>query len=186
MIVRFKKTTRKRSVAAVLVLAVLACTTLTYAYPDEPPFIFGTPTNLGPTVNSSSTDGRPSISANGLSLFFNSNRLGGYGYLDIYVATRATTDANRGTPVNLGPTVNSSASDSSPSISADGLSLYFASRRPGGYGQADLYVTTRLTTEHPWRTPVNIGPPVNSSYYEGFPSISSDDLSLYFSEWESP
>ena len=59
MIAKFKKGPRKRSIAAVLVLAVLACITLTDAYPDEPPFIFGTPTNLGPTVNSSDRDGWP-------------------------------------------------------------------------------------------------------------------------------
>jgi Tol biopolymer transport system component len=184
MIAKFKKTLRKRSVAAVLVLAVLACITLTDAYPDEPPFIFGTPTNLGPTVNSSYTDYCLRISADGLELYFSSRRSGGYGLVDIWVTTRATTDINWGTPVNLGPTVNSSSTDSGPSISADGLSLFFHSWRPGGHGGGDLYVTTRVTTKHPWRTPMNLGPPVSSSYDEILPSISSDGLQLYFSEWE--
>ena len=185
MIAKFKKTLRKRSVAAVLVLAVLACINLTDAY-SAPPFIFGTPTNLGPTVNSSSSDGGPSISADGLSLFFNSNRPDGHGYLDIYVATRATTEEDWGTPVNLGPTVNSSSSDGGPCLSADGLSLFFHSSRIGGYGGSDIWVTTRVTVGGAWSTPMNLGPPVNSSTDELFPNLSADGLQLYFSEWESP
>jgi hypothetical protein len=185
MIAKFKKTSRKRSVAAVLVLLALACITLTDAY-SAPPFIFGTPTNLGPIVNSSAGESGASISADGLSLYFQSNRPDGYGYFDIYVATRATTDASWGTPVNLGPTVNSSSLDSGPSISADGLQLYFHSWRPVGYGRADLYVTTRLTTEHPWGIPTNLGATVNSSGDEMYPSISSDGLQLYFGEGDPP
>jgi len=123
MIAKFKKTSRKRSVAAVLVMMALACITLTDAY-SAPPFIFGTPTNLGPHVNrgpdlnSSYGDGSQTISANGLELVFASDRPNGFGDYDLYVSTRATTDDDWGTPVNLGTTVNSSALDGNPSISA--------------------------------------------------------------------
>jgi len=57
----------------------------------------------------------------------------------------AKADFTFGTPTNLGPTVNSSARDGRPSISADGLSLYFISNRPGGVGDYDIWVTTRDT-----------------------------------------
>ena len=50
-------------------------------------FIWGTPTNLGPIVNAGSSDARPCISADGLSVYFNSNRPGGFGGMDIYEAT---------------------------------------------------------------------------------------------------
>ena len=50
-----------------------------------------------------------------------------------------------GLPTNLGPVVNSSAFDGGPSISRDGLSLYFTSERPGGSGAGDLWVTRRAT-----------------------------------------
>ncbi|MFC1633527.1 LamG-like jellyroll fold domain-containing protein [Planctomycetota bacterium] len=143
-------------------------------------FVFGTPSNLGPTVNSSHSDGVPSISSDGLSLFFNSARPGGYGDYDLWVTTRATTEGDWGTPTNLGATVNSSGSDGGPSISADGLTLFFASARSGGHGNFDLWVTIRATTEDDWGTPVNLGPSVNSSYLDSVPCISGDNLSLFF------
>ncbi len=143
-------------------------------------FTFGTPTNLGPTFNSSNWDITPSIPANGLTLYFTSDRPGGYGSWDLWVATRATTEDDWGTPVNLGPTVNSSAQDITSVISADGLSLFFGSNRPGGSGWRDIWVTTRATTEDDWGTPVNLGPTVNSSNWDNAPSISADGLSLFF------
>jgi Tol biopolymer transport system component len=145
-------------------------------------FIFGTPTNLGPTVNSSASDYYPRLSADGLELFFTSRPPGGLA--DIWVTKRATTEDEWSDPVNLGPTVNSSSTDGGPCLPGDGLSLFFYSWRPDGYGRVDIWVTTRTTTEDEWGTPVNIGPPVNSSGDEMFPSISSDGLQLYFSEWE--
>ncbi len=141
---------------------------------------WGTPVNLGSQVNSSSIDGGPSISANGRTLFFASDRSGGYGNDDIWVTRRATTEDDWGTPVNLGPTVNSSTQDHWPSISADGLTLFFDSRRPGGSGSFDLWVTTRATTDDDWGTPVNLGPTVNSSAYEFSPSLSGDGSTLSF------
>jgi hypothetical protein len=198
-------------------------------------FVFGPPTEV-PNVNSSSRDFKPSITADGLSLYFISNRPGGIGGFDIWVATRETTDENWGEPVNLGstintpdnewgvsissdglslyydikqpgasgaiddlvvatrkttdddwgnpvslgPTVNSSADDCYACISADGLELYFSSPRSGGYGNYDLWVTTRETTEDDWGQPVNLGPTINSSGYEIDPSISADGRVLFF------
>jgi beta-lactamase regulating signal transducer with metallopeptidase domain len=179
MIAKFKKTSRGRSVAAVLVLAALAFITLTDAY-SAPPFIFGTPTDLGPTVNGSTWDFWPSISFDGLELYFTSARSGGPGAPDIWVTTRATTDDDWGVPVNLGAIVNSPYRDVAPNISANGLELYFYSDRPGGEGNRDLYVTKRANISAPWGIPVNLGPTVNSSSWDSTPNISSDGLWLYF------
>jgi hypothetical protein len=145
-------------------------------------FTFGRPTNLGPTVNSPTYDEGPSISADGLTLYFNSNRPGGYGTFDLWMTTRSTKDGLWGEPENLGPTVNSSAREQTPRISADGLSLYFISTRPGGYGTGygDIWVTKRATTSDPWNTPANLGPFVNSPPHVFGPSISADGLSLFF------
>jgi len=96
---------------------------------------------------------------------------------------RARADYFFGEPTNLGPTVNSSASDPGPYISADGLELYFESYRPG-YGQCDIWVTTRATIDNEWAEPTNLGPTVNSSFWEGGPCISADSLSLYFWLWD--
>jgi hypothetical protein len=167
---------KTKKMLAILVLALGLITSVANA-----DFIFGTPINLGPTVNSSSHDGAMSISADGLSIFFDSNRSGGHGDFDIWVTSRATTDDDWETPVNLGSPVNTSAWDGVASISADGLSLYFSSSRPGGYGDLEIWFTTRATTNDPWGEPVNLGSTVNSPDWDWVPSISADELTLFFS-----
>jgi len=138
------------------------------------------PVNLGPTINSAETDVTPSISADGLTLYFSSYRPGGHGKMDIWIATRQTTDDEWGAPENLGPTINSSALDWSPSISDDGLELFIHSDRPSSYGGDELWVARRKTIDDPWSEPVNLGPPVNSLSLEATPSISADGLLLFF------
>ncbi len=166
----------KKPISLVLVLALDLFTEVANA-----DFTFGTPENLGPTVNSSANDGSPDISADGLTLYFDSYyRTGGLGRWDIWVTTVQMEDGNWGTAVPLPPPVNTEFGDSGPCISADGLSLYFASDRPGTYGSYDLWVTTRETTEDAWGTPVNLGPTVNSEAFDNHPSISTDGLTLYF------
>jgi len=165
----------KRTNLLVLVLALGLATEVANA-----DYTFGTPTNLGPTVNSPRSDGLPSITADGLTLYFNSNRSGGHGDYDLWVLTREMSNNDWSEPTNLGSTINSSGRDSGPSISADGLSLYYDSRRPGGSGGVDIYVSTRASVSDPWSTPVNLGPTVNVLADDGDPDISPDGLSLYF------
>ena len=139
---------------------------------------WGEPVNLGPIVNSSTPDGGPSVSPDGLSLYFHSARSG---VADLWVTTRATTSDDWLEPVNLGPTVNSTASDVCPRISHDGLSLFFESSRDGGYGGRDLWVTTRATLADTWGPAVNLGPNVNTSDGEVGLDVSADGLTLIFS-----
>ncbi len=162
---------------------VLILTLFLIAEVVQADFIFGEPTNLGPTVNTASGEGGwggLSISTDELSIYFDSDMSGGYGSSDLWVATRATTDDEWEQSVNLGSVVNSSSRDGSPCISADGLSLYFNSNR-GGYGGVDLFVTTRETTADDWGAPSNLGSVVNSSGGDYMSHISVDGLSLYFS-----
>jgi len=144
-------------------------------------FLFGTPTNLGPPVNSSSDDWDPSISADGLELYFDSNRSGGFGDYDIWIAERVTTDDTWGEPENLGPMINGSGWEQAPRISADGLSLFFSSNRPEGSGHWDIWIATRETRDAEWSKAENLGPTINSFANEIAPSISADGLSLFFS-----
>ncbi|MHC4433879.1 MAG: TolB family protein [Planctomycetota bacterium] len=146
---------------------------------------WGNPVNLGPTVNSSTWDVHTCVSADGLSLYFGSMRPGTSGHYDLWVTTRETRNDDWGPPVNLGPTVNTSVGEWGVSISADGLSLYFSSQRAGGYGGLDLWVTTRETTIDDWGPPVNLGPTVNSTASDAFPSISTDGRTLFFGGWPS-
>ncbi|MCU0916369.1 MAG: hypothetical protein MUC88_17670, partial [Planctomycetes bacterium] len=104
----------------------------------------------------------------------------GYGSGDLWVSRRTAKDTPWGKPQNLGPVLNTANFEGCPSISADGLSLYFASQRPGGYGYIDLYMTTRQSTDDAWGPPVNLGAPINTWNSEATPFISPDGLSLYY------
>src|SRR6266850_6361061 len=115
------------------------------------------PINLGPVINSAFSDQGPAISKNGLSLYFTSNRPGGLGGFDMYVSQRASVHEPWGSPVNLGPTVNTTSDEGNPAFSRDGHFLFFQSRRPGGFGGIDLWVSVREHThdDFDWQLPVN-------------------------------
>lgn len=80
---------------------------------------------------------------------------------------------------NLGP-INSSAWDSQPAISGDGLTLVFNSTRSGSLGLGDLWIAECTTIDEPFRKPVNLGPTINSAEEEYNPWISPDALLLVF------
>lgn len=144
---------------------------------DDP---WGAAVNLGSVVNSSTSDTMPWISADGLELYFSSDRLGGYGSQDLYVTTRESVHDPWSEPTNLGPAVNSEAWDTRASLSPDGLLLFFDSHRPGGYGHLDMYVARRATHSDPWEQPVNVGPVVNATSAEELPLVSPDGSTLFF------
>jgi eukaryotic-like serine/threonine-protein kinase len=141
---------------------------------------WGPPSSLGPTINSPAYDGGPCLSSDGLSLYFFSDRGDPSGMADLWVTTRATTEDKWGTPANLGAPVNTASDDWSPSITGDGLELYFTSNRPGGYGAWDLWVTTRASLSDNWGAPANLGPTINTAAQENWPGISPDGLLLVF------
>jgi hypothetical protein len=133
-------------------------------------------------VNTADEEGPAELSTDGLSLFFSSDRPGGSGDIDLWVATRPTKNEEWGEPANLGPIVNSAQSDGTPSLSTDGLHLFFHSNRPPSQAahQVDLYMTSRRTISDPWEPPIRLGPPVTTmEYWEGYPRISSDATILY-------
>ena len=149
---------------------------------DESPW--ASRTNIGQRVNSSTFDGYPFISTDGLELYFVSYRAGGCGNGDIWVTRRATKYAPWDEPVNLGQTVNSVYYDTNPLLSPDGLLLFFsdhpAGPRPGGYGGADIWIARRATLFDPWQTPVNLGPMVNGPFADAGARLSPDGSTLFF------
>jgi hypothetical protein len=95
-------------------------------------------------INTPALDGCPIQSPDGLSLYIASNRPGGRGGLDIWMASRTSASAPWGAPVNLGEPVNSAADDFCPTpVGKNGL--FFVSREalPGACGQGDIYFTHR-------------------------------------------
>lgn len=141
---------------------------------------WGPAENLGPTINSAADEAAPTVSADGLSLFFRSTRSGGFGQADIWLATRPTVQDTWGAPMNLGSTVNGSAWDCGVNLAADGLSLLFHSNRAGGFGNFDLYLSTRKTRNDEWSAPVNLGESINTPNNDFCPSLSADSGWLYF------
>jgi hypothetical protein len=104
--------------------------------------------------------------------------LGGNG--DLWMLTRNTKEDPWGIPTNLGEPVSSVFGEWAPSLSGDSLSIYYMSERPGGHGQIDLWMSTRPSQADDWLLPLNAGPMVNSSDFEGHPSLSADGRVLFF------
>jgi Tol biopolymer transport system component len=140
------------------------------------------PINLGPPINSQWHEEFPCISADGLEFYFCSKRSG---KMRIWVTTRQTESDDWTEPVNLGSTVNAGWSGC-PNILADGRTLLFRSDQPGGYGGLDIWMTTRAAKDRPWSAPVNLGPKINTANTEGWPCISADGSTLYFSRNDRP
>jgi Tol biopolymer transport system component len=151
--------------------------------PAKGDFTFGEPVNLGPLVNTSYDEVVGCFSADGLTMYLSSaDRPGTTLNWDIWVSTRDTIDDEWAAPVNLGSPVNIGWMEMIGSISSNGLQLYFHTweDRPGGYGDRDIWVASRETTEDSWGEPTNLGSPINSSFYDGAPNITPDGLELYF------
>lgn len=108
-------------------------------------------------LNTPFADGCPIQAPDGLSMYMASNRPGGLGGLDIWVATRSSTDAPWGAPQNLGEPVNSAADDFCPTP-VRGNGLFFVSREalPGSCGMGDIYFT-RSNRPHGWSEPEHLG-----------------------------
>ncbi|HEY9195675.1 MAG TPA: OmpA family protein [Mucilaginibacter sp.] len=118
------------------------------------------PFDLSPPVNTSGWESQPSISADGRTLYFVSNKKGGYGGYDIWKST--LTDKGWGEPENLGPNINTAYNEQSPFIHADDSTLYFGSNGWPGLGNKDLFVS-RLGKDGKWQKPENLGYPINTN-----------------------
>jgi Tol biopolymer transport system component len=109
---------------------------------------FDTPVPVA-ELNTGSNDQQPAMRRDGLEVIFASDRGGGSGALDLWVATRPSTSDSWSAPQNLGATVNSSGADQRPALSWNGTELYFGSTRartqPDGAVRTDqdLYVSKR-------------------------------------------
>jgi hypothetical protein len=150
--------------------------------PDE----FGDPEfyDLGKGIDQS-FNGELSFSPDGGQVYFHSLRLTNLGYqqnpptddfLDIYVAD--IIDSLPGPGRNLGVPVNSPYPDGEMAIHPDGVTLYFGSKRPGGVGATDIWVSTRNGDS--WSQPENLGHPINSPADDYQPTFTPDGDTMYF------
>lgn len=121
------------------------------------------PVILPETINSTKDiETAGCLSANGDTLFFSSNRAGGFGGFDIYYSIKIGN--SWGIPQNMGSSINTPKDDDYPNIMSDGKTFYFASEGYNGMGGFDIYKSTLNTQTHEWNKPQNIGYPLNTTY----------------------
>jgi hypothetical protein len=142
------------------------------------------PINVGPPLNTQYNDMYAILTANGLTVYFTSDRPGGLGGNDLWVSRRESTDAPWGEPENL-TILNSQYDDSLPMLSTSENIMYFHSDRPGGgCGAGDLWWSQKKPNSEEWTAPVNMGCIVNTLATETAPSFyANDDLgvsTIYF------
>jgi len=130
-------------------------------------------------VNSSEDDGGLSLSADGLELYFSSERASS-GDGDIFVAKRPSRSEPFGSPQEI-TVVNTGQYETSPSLSYDGLTLYFGSVRNDGLGSNDIWYATRPTTTSPFSAPQNLVE-VNTADFQGSPTTTANGLALYYEQ----
>ena len=144
------------------------------------------PANLGPAINTASNENNPTLSPDGLSLYFTSDRAGGLGLTDIWVSHRTCGDCPWAAAVNLGSPINTASTDIAPTISIDGHLLFFASGRVPEGGIGDIYLSRRddPKDDFGWGEPMRLGPEVNTPAFEAGPEYlqSAEDgaTNLFF------
>lgn len=136
------------------------------------------PRNLGETVNTGLWESQPTISPDGKTIYFSSNRPGGYGGFDLWKC-EMIEEGVFSMPVNLGPTINTEYDETAPFIHADGRTLYFVSDGFPGMGGRDIYYSS-LNPDNSWAEPINLGHPVNTPMDELNIFINAKGTVAYF------
>lgn len=139
--------------------------------------------NLGPTVNSISWDSHPALSHSGDTLYFASDRIGGFGLSDIYF-TYKKKDGSWAPAQNAGPIINTRHNDVSPFIHPKHNVLFFSSNgHILNFGDFDIYKSYKMNGV--WGEPVNIGPLINGPGSEFYFTIDSNSRFLYYAKSNS-
>ena len=145
------------TLSAIIAFAMMA--TIAYSQNNA----FSNVQNMGATLNSADNEQHMTLSPNGLSLYFTSNRAG-QGGADIWVSHRTALNSAWGAPQNLGATVNTSSGELAPAFSLDGRTMFFHSNRAGAGGN-DIYMSTRTdpNNDFGWTAPVSLGAVINTA-----------------------
>ncbi|MBI2722067.1 MAG: PD40 domain-containing protein [Bacteroidetes bacterium] len=141
------------------------------------------PVKLNANINSQWWEPCAFLSADGSTLYFVSDRPGGYGGTDIY-KSKKTKLGDWGRAVNLGPTVNSAYDEYAPFIHPDGVTLFYSSKGHKTMGGFDVFFSrTLLNDEKAWLEPANVGYPINSTGDDAFFMVSPDKKRGYYSSF---
>ncbi|MBI1183914.1 OmpA family protein [bacterium] len=136
------------------------------------------PCNLGGDVNSNSWESQANLSADGKTLIFTSNKEGTYGNGDLWVTQLGDNGWSK--PINLGSTINTSASEGSPQLAADGKTLYYKSAGLPGFGGYDVFMAKRLDDSwQNWSKPRNLGKYINTLEDDEYLALPSSGIKAY-------
>ncbi|HEY7161368.1 MAG TPA: OmpA family protein, partial [Acidobacteriota bacterium] len=150
------------------------------------------PINLGPQINTEFWESSPSLSSDKSTLYFSSDRPGGYGGKDLYVSHRMP-NGKWSEALNMGASVNTAGDELAPFIHADNNTLYFTSDGLPGYGGSDLFVMRRKNAppdshlpagrqgRDEWNAPENLGYPINTIENDGSLFIASNGVDAFYS-----
>jgi len=140
--------------------------------------VWSTPQKLPTEINSKAWETHASLSADGNTLYFTSNREGGYGGRDIYMCEKLA-NGKWSKALNLGPKINTEYDEESPFILPDGVTLYFSSKGHESMGGFDIFTST-LSDDGYWSTPENIGYPINTTDDDVFYVPTIDEKHAYY------
>ncbi len=138
------------------------------------------PVNLGFPINTKGWESQPSLSSDGRTIYFVSDRPGGFGTYDIWKST-LSAEGKWTLPTNLGPSINTSFEEQSPFIHPDNKTLYFSSEGWVGMGNKDLFISRLDSTTGNWLAPKNLGYPINSYGEESGLTINASGTKAFFS-----
>jgi outer membrane biosynthesis protein TonB len=141
---------------------------------------YGKPEKLNSSINSPYWEGSLSISTDQKKLYFASSRPGGFGGKDLYVASKGE-DGAWGNVKNLGDKINTEYDEDAPFISPDSRVLIFSSDGHNSIGDFDLFISELSMTDNSWKTPKNLGYPINTTDDDLFYGLSPDGKRGYFS-----
>ena len=143
--------------------------------------VWSTPLKLNSNINSKYWEPSACFSSDGNTLYFVSNRPGGYGGRDLYISKR-TSDGDWGKAVNMGPTINTAYDEDAPFLHADGVTFSFSSNGHTTMGGFDIF-TSILSADSTWSEVMNAGYPINTTDDDVFFVISPNGLNAYFSSF---
>lgn len=118
---------------------------------------------LGKNINSKNVECGVSITSTGDTLYFASNKEGGFGGMDIYYSIKLP-NGEWGIPQNIGPEINTSYNENYPEISRDGKKIYFCSDGENSIGGYDIFYSKLDENTNKWGSPKNLGYPINDTY----------------------
>ena len=124
-----------------------------------------------------SWESQPTVSSDGKTIIFSSDRSGGYGKMDLYVISKVNDTWT--SPKNLGSTINSNENEKSPYLHTDGKTLFFASTNFPSLGGFDIFYSRKDSLGN-WQKPINIGYPINTVADEISLFVSTDGNQAYF------